>query len=390
MSEHTSKDGVAARAAKTWRASRFARKLNPYGIVLTCIALASSAQAMANEPAVGKQLRVKMSLEVTGSYRHKGPLPESQITTLKSTLNNSYTTEYIISADPVLKAPVKTNPMDPDSQKEMDDYAAKVKAHNDRVYHSADHLRGKRPGAPASLKAVTNPMAMTDADMIQRIKACGQDQACKQKLAMEMMAQQRPNEAGGSDAMLGEVRVISDRCANDQQQKIGNKDYENCMNAAGEKRSMHKQSATDDEPEVAEPPDRYLLFRNGVDCAIQGHGKVDESYTVRVVDGGEGGMKIGEHSGVIRGEADADPKNRLVCANEQAVFDIRTKTYWLNGMHTVVVNVTDEAGAGRRYENADAIHQWIGTVLHGAPASGTKTQKFGYQSAKFTWSIVLE
>jgi hypothetical protein len=36
------------------------------------------------------------------------------------------------------------------------------------------------------------------------------------------------------------------------------------------------------------------------------------------------------------------------------------------------------------------IEPWVRSAMQGVPASGTKTQKFGFQTAKLTWSIVKE
>ena len=162
-------------------------------LLLPGLLMSAAPASGAEPPAPGKQIRLKISLHVTGTYQHAGPktIPQGAMyLPIKSSVDNSYSNEYVVPAEKILTGLQKTNPLDPASQQEMSDYAAKVKAREDRIYHSADDLRGKGPGAPAGMKPATNPMAMMNPAMMQKIMACGQDQACKKKVAMEMMAQQ--------------------------------------------------------------------------------------------------------------------------------------------------------------------------------------------------------
>jgi hypothetical protein len=341
----------------------------------------------------GKQIRAKLSLHVTGTYQHTGPKTFPQgapYLTIKAALDNSYTTEYVVAAETTLTGLQKTNPLDPASQQEMDDYNAKVRARNDRIYHSADNLRGKGPGAPGGARPA-NPMAMMNPAMMQKIMACGQDQACKQKIAMEMMAQQQAQASGPGAQVQADIQAISNMCINEKHQKMGSKGYEDCMNAEGNKRSTVKRSAADDEPEVPELPDRYFLYRNGVaDCQFRAHAKINESGTYGSISDGEGGGQYGEGSGTTKGEGNSDPKAFQPCANAQAVFDTKTNLFWGGGLHRPDVELQSTGSSHGSQESTREIDKWIASTLQGVPASGSKTQKFGYQTATLTWSFVRE
>jgi hypothetical protein len=371
------------------------QRLRTFGIVLLVSGLATVATpAAAESPAAGKQIRVKVSLHVTGDYQHTGPkiIPPGAIhLTIKHTLDNSYSSEYVVAAEDTLTGLQKVNPLDPASQKEMDDYDAKVKARNDRIYHSADDLRGKGSGAPAELKSAMNPMAMMNPQMMQRIMACGQDQACKQKVGMEMMSQrQMPSPAPGAQVQA-DMQAISNRCINEKHQKMGTKGYEDCMNAEGEKRSTVKRSAADNEAEVPELPDRYFLYRNGVgNCLIKAHAKIKESLTQGGIADGEGGGGYGEADGTVTGEADYDPKAFQPCSNAQAAFDTRTNLFWGGRLHRVEFEPAHSGISISSGESSREIDEWVASALQGVPANGTKTQRFGYQTATVTWSFARE
>lgn len=361
---------------------------------LASIALLAPSLVIAAEPAAGKQLRVKISLEVKGSYQNTGAVKHG--TLVRASIDNSYSVEYVVPAETVLTGLQKTNPLDPASQKEMEEYNAKVKAREDRIYHSADNLR--KPSAAGGAQPGGNPIAMPSPEMMAKIKACGTDQACKQQIAMEMMSQQMPKMPSGPNVRVqADIQAISDMCA--KKGKIGTKAHEDCMNAEGRKRSTVPPSAADDEPEVAELPDRYFLYRVGVesivdgviDCKFKGHTKINESTTSAVAD--VGGM--GEVTLISKGEGDANPKAFQPCANEQAVFDTKTNTFWVwrAGLQPAVVALTGNNGETMTPNSIDLpsdIGAWVSASLHGAPASGTKTQKFDYRTAKLTWSIVKE
>jgi hypothetical protein len=346
-------------------------------------------------PTAGKQIRVKVSLHVTGNYQHTGPktIPKGAMHLLvKHSLDNSYTTEYVVAAEDTLTGLQKTNPLDPASQQEMNDYRAKVKAQADRVYHSADDLRGKGSGAPADLKAAMNPMAMmNNPEIMQKIMACGNDQACKQKIAMDMMARQQQAVSGSGGKMMGDVQAISNMCVNEKHQKMGTKGYEDCMNAEGEKRSTVKRSAADNEAEVPELPDRYFLYRNGIgNCQFKAHAQINESALRGSISDGEGGGDYGEGTSTAKGEADFDPKEFPPCANAQAAFDTKTNLFWGGMLHRIRFEPTRTGGIlnGEAERDIDA---WVRSALQGVPATGSKTQKFsGYQTATLTWSFVKE
>jgi hypothetical protein len=95
-----------------------------------------------------------------------------------------------------------------------------------------------------------------------------------------------------------------------------------------------------------------------------------------------------------KGEGDADPKAISNCANEQTVFDPKANAFWIgNGLRPALVPLTSNNGETMKpnsIELPSEIRDWVNFVLRGASASGSKTQKFGYQTAKFTWSFVRE
>jgi hypothetical protein len=104
------------------------------------LALTADPADGATPPAAGKQLRVKSSLEIKGSYQNTGPVKHG--TFLRGLIDNSYTVEYVVPAETILTGLQKTNPMDPASQKERDEYNAKVKARADQAQQVALDLAG--------------------------------------------------------------------------------------------------------------------------------------------------------------------------------------------------------------------------------------------------------
>jgi hypothetical protein len=179
------------------------RRWTLYGqwFVAVAVVLLTPILVLADPPTAGKQIRFKLSLVVTGNYQHTGPKTIPQGATylkVKQAVDNSYSTEYVVVSDQILTGLQKVNLLDPASQQEMADYNTKVKEQAERVYHSADDLRKKGPGAARSGMPAMNPMAMmNNPQLMQKIMACGQDQACKQKVAMEMMAQQPGRTSDG-------------------------------------------------------------------------------------------------------------------------------------------------------------------------------------------------
>lgn len=300
--------------------------------------VAPAPHADAQPPsAPGQVVTVKVSVHVTGGYQHTGPktFPNgSSKLAIKRAVDNSYSMEYVVSAEtlPPFAGLQKSNPLDPASQKEMDDYNAKMRARDDRFYHSADDLRGKGRGAPAGMRRGPNPVAMMDPAMMQKIMACGQDQACKQRIAMEMMAQQHAQAAGPGAAVMADMQAISNACIS-KGNTMGSKGYEACMNAEGEKRSTVKRSAADNEPEVAELPDRYLVYRGGCQQA-KAHITINESGILGVLDTGG----YFEGTGTTVGEGDIDAKGMKECPG-QVVFDTKANVFW--GGALVPLNLED-------------------------------------------------
>jgi len=371
---------------------------------LVLVVLLIPVSVVADPQTAGKQVRAKMSLEVKGTYQHTGPKKMPQDANelpIKLSVDNSYSVEYVVSAETILTDPQKVNPLDPASQKEMDEYNAKVKARDDREYHSADNLR--RPGmggsgSPAGMNPGMMDMGRLQA-MQEKLMACGNDQSCMQRIAMEMMAEQQASamSSGPGAQAQADIRAISDMCINEKHQPLGTKGYEECMEAEGRKRSMVPTSSADEEPEVPELPDRYWLYRNyNTDCQFKSHAKVNESYTFGYISDGEGGGQYYEISNVDTREGDSDPKALSPCALAQAVYDSKANLYWTDLPLTMVnfpvteENTPSRPGTYGRVEHADEINKWIDSILQGAPASGTKTRKFGFQTAAFTWSFVRE
>jgi hypothetical protein len=374
------------------------------------VVLLTPLLVLADPPSAGKQLRFKLSLVVTGNYQHTGPktIPQGAMyLTIKQAVDNSYSTEYVVVSDQILTGLQKVNRLDPASQQEMADYNATVKEQADRVYHSADDLRKKGPGAARSGMPAMNPMAMmNNPQMMQKIMACGQDQACKQKIAMEMMAQQQAQSSGPGAQVQADIQAISDACIK-KGNKMGSKGYEQCMDAEGEKRSTVKRSAADNEAEVPELPDRYLLYsnltaeKNGdrfMDCQYKAHAKVNESGTYGAISDGEGGGQYGEASGTTKGEGDFKQKPEMVqfnmtpCSMAEAAFDTKTNLFWGGFISMAEPELVQTGAQGGRYGSSvdPKIEGWVKSALQGVPASGTKTQKLGYQTAKLTWSITRE
>ena len=362
-----------------------ARRWMLYGQWFVAVAalLLTPVLVLADPPSAVKQLRFKLSLVVTGNYQHTGPKtipPGSMYLTVKQAVDNSYSTEYVVVSDQILTGLQKVNRLDPASQREMDDYNAKVKEQSDRVYHSADNLRKRGPGAAGSGMAAMNPM--------------------------EMMAQQQAQSSGPGAQVQADIQAISDACIKNGNQ-MGSKGYEQCMDAEGEKRSTVKRSAADNEAEVPELPDRYLLYsnltaeKNGdrfMDCQYKAHAKVNESGTYGSISDGEGGGQYGEGSGTTKGEGNFKQKPEMVqfnmtpCSMAEAAFDAKTNLFW-GGFISMAEPELVQTGAqgGRLGSSVDQkIEGWVKSAMQGVPASGSKTQKFGYQTATLTWSITRE
>ena len=173
---------------------------------------------------------------------------------------------------------------------------------------------------------------------------------------------------------------------------MGSKGYEKCLDEEGRKRSAVKSRATD-ESQVPELLDRYLLFRVESDCAFKGHTRVNESTTRSTAD--IGGWR--EQAVTSKGEGDADPKGVQPCANEQAAFDTKTNTFWLRGLRPAAIPITSSGSDLETRTHTDVtlelpseIADWIGSIVEGAPASGSKTETFGHRTATFTWSLTWE
>ena len=383
-------------------------------LLAVSVLLLTPVLGLAEPSSPGKQLRFKVSLTVTGNYQHSGPktIPQGSTSlTVKQSLDNSYSTEYVVVPNLILTGLQKTNPQDPASQQEMADYNAKVAARNDRIYHSADNLR--KPGMGGSARPGGMMPGMMDMgrmqEMQQKIMACGTDHSCKQRMAMEMMSQQRsPMPSPGPGAQVqSDIQAISDACIKKGNQ-MGSKGYQDCLEAEGEKRSTVKRSAADNEAEVPELPDRYLLYSNLTaerksekfpDCQYKAHAKINESGTYGGITDGEGGGQYVEASGTLKGEGDFKQKPELVqfnmtpCTQVEAVFDTKKNLFWGGFISMEAPELAQTGSIGSRFGSTAVdrnIEGWVKTALQGVPTSGTKTEKFGYQTATLTWSITRE
>lgn len=381
-------------------------------VLAVSVVLLTPVLGLAEPSSPGKQVRFKVSLTVTGTYQHTGPkaIPQGATSlTVKQSVDNSYSAEYVVVPNLIQAGLQKTNPMDPASQQEMADYNAKVAARNDRIYHSADNLR--KPGMGGSARSGGMTPGMMDMgrmqEMQQKMMACGNDQSCKQRMAMEMMSQQRsPTPSSGPGAQVqADIQAISEACIKKGNQ-MGSKGYEDCMNAEGEKRSTVKRSAADNEAEIPELPDRYLLYSNLIaekkgekfmDCQYKAHYKVNESGTYGTV--GDISGKYDETSGTLKGEGDFKQKPELIrfnmtpCSQAEAVFDANTNLFWGGFISMEAPELAETGGTyffGSSKADQRTIEGWAKSALQGVPASGTKTQKFGYQTATLTWSITRE
>jgi hypothetical protein len=226
-----------------------------------------------------------------------------------------------------------------------------------------------------------------------------------------MMAQQRsPMTSLGSGAQVqADIQAISGACIK-KGNTIGSKGYEQCMDAEGEKRSSVKRSAANNETEVPELPDRYLLYSNMtaerrgdrfIDCQYKAHAKVSESGTYGAITDGEGGGQYVERSGTLKGEGDFKQKPEMVqfnmtpCSMAEATFDTKTNLFWGGFISMEEPELVQTGAQGGRFGSSGSsidqkIEGWVKSALQGVPASGTKTQKFGYQTATLTWSITRE
>jgi len=255
---------------------------------------------LADAQSASKQVRVKMSLNVKGTYHHTGPkeIPEgASELPIKLSVDNYYSLEYVVLANTEMPHPQQVNPLDPASQKEMDEHWAKVGAREDRIYHSADHLRRAAMGerdSPDGINPGMMDMGRLKA-MQQKVMACGNDQSCAQRVAMEMIAEQQAaaKSTGPGAQVHANLREISEICINEQHQPLGTQGHEECMEAEGRKRLMVPTGSDDEESEVPELPDRYWMYWNlGMDCQIQEPRETQRIVHVRLSQRWRGGWRV--------------------------------------------------------------------------------------------------
>ncbi len=172
-------------------------------------------------------IRVRVALNVQGGYDLSGNGGSA-----KQTFNDSYWSEITLKTDGVLTA---VNPMDPESLKASDDAQRRLQEQG----ADANGRSGTSGGPGGGVPGLGNMDMSKMMALQQKVKACGNDQACKQRIAMEMMNEQNAN-AGGSpqtQQVQTQIQAISNMCINEKRQPMGSKGYEDCMNAEGRKRT---------------------------------------------------------------------------------------------------------------------------------------------------------
>ena len=141
-------------------------------LLIAMAALAQTKSVQEPPPAAGKQIRVEVSLHVTGAYQHTGPktIPQgARSLVIKHALDNSYSTEYVVAAEELASA---ARELDPESYQQ--EFGGEfVNAGQNRAYHAynaATHLRSVsfEPWHPLiwSIDFNVNPMCML---LMQRI-----------------------------------------------------------------------------------------------------------------------------------------------------------------------------------------------------------------------------
>jgi hypothetical protein len=329
--------------------------------------------------------RLRMTLEIHGATDWRGGGTSGEWKTSK--IDDSYWTEVVLK----LGSPMNTNQWDPESAKHQQERNAQIQQRSVELQAQAARAAGNRPGGsnrPAGGMGnmdMAQMMAMRD-----KLQACGTDNACKQKIAMEMMA------GGGTPAPAASAAAAAGASNGELVEAVG------------------------DDPDN----DRYLPYFSHVDsfsCTFRGHGKVQHSFEGAEADV-SGMLKL---SGTEVGEGDADPKQ--ICNYPLFIVDTKNNSIWGAGAAWIDVPVTStqkgglmnghtatesfglltgmafEATAGGQH--FEGVGEWVAKTLAGAPLKGERTLDFtptrapsisaggrstGKLTAKLTWAFTKE
>ena len=369
--------------------------------------------------------RLKISLELHGTSDWTGSGGEWK----KSKVDDGYSTEIVLKQG----LPQNTNQWDPESANRQQERVARAQQRTVELKEQAARAAANRPGG--SSRPATGAAGMDMAQMMamrDKITACGTDNACKQKIAMQMMQTGAPTPGVGAD-----MQAITNMCANEKHQAPGTKGFQECIETAGKELEAARLppgsaaaagapggklvEAIEDDPE----PDRYVPYWSHVNefsCTFKGHTKVLRTYEGAEADV-QGLLKL---SGGETGEGNADPKQ--VCNYSVVMLDTKTNLLWTGEFKIVGVPVTSTQKGGLMNGNTstsveggyntegyeatiDGQHytsamEWVFKTLAGAPLSGARTQEFtngtrvsgistggkgnGKLTAKLTWSFTKE
>ena len=369
--------------------------------------------------------RLKISLELHGTSDWTGSGGEWK----KSKVDDGYSTEIVLKQG----LPQNTNQWDPESANRQQERVARAQQRAVELKEQAARAAANRPGGSSRPASGAGGMDMAQMmAMREKIAACGADNACKQKIAMQMMQAGAPTPGVSAD-----TQAITSMCTNEKHQAPGTKGFEGCIETAGKQLEAARTppgglavagapggklvEAIEDDPE----PDRYVPYWSHVDefnCTFNGHTKVLRSYEGAEADV-QGLVKV---SGGETGEGNGDPKQ--ICNYAVVMLDTKTNKLWTPEFRIVGVPVTSTQKGGptngqtatevRGAFNAtgyeatiDGQHyespmDWVFKTLSGGALSGQRTQVFtngtsvsgisaggkgtGTLSAKLIWSFTKE
>jgi hypothetical protein len=374
--------------------------------------------------------RLKIALELHGSSDWTGTGGEWK----KAKVDDSYSTEVVLKQG----LPQNTNQWDPESGKRQMERVAASQQRAAELREQAARAAANRPGGAANRPA--GPAGMDMAQMMamrEKVAACGTDNACKQKIAMQMM------QGGGSGAPTpganADVQAIMSMCQNEKKLAPGTKGFQECIETAGKQLeaartppgSANAAAAATSNGKLVEAlgddpdNDRYIPYWSHVDnwsCTFKGHTKILRTYEGAEADV-QGLLKL---SGGEKGEGDADPKQ--ICNHSVVMLDTKTNTLWAAEFKVVGVPVTSTQKGGLLNGNTstsvqsqfnasgyeatidgkhyDSPMDWVFKTLSGGPLSGERVQEFtntksvsgisaggkgtGKLTAKLTWSFTKE
>lgn len=349
-------------------------------------------------------VRVRVTLTLQGGHDLKG-----NGGSIKETFNDSFWSEITLKTDGELTA---VNPMDPESLKAADEAQRRLQEQGT----GANGRSGTSGGPGGGVPGLGNMDMSKMMALQQKVKACGNDQACKQRIAMEMMNEQYA-DAGGSPQMQQvqtQIQAISNMCINEKRQPMGSKGYQDCMDAEGRKRTTRSDNFVSAEELM---PDRYLGYATYEGCKLTGRTKITRTVQgVAIVEGP--GIP---YSYTEVGEGDVPASSPLCSAAPTLVYDTKTNTVWGNvPFFPPEADVKSTAGIfGRQSSVRNAmsdynyvadvdgqhfgVYDWVHKALEGqVAASGKKTQVFepkgyanmttgsGKLTATMSWTIVRD